>query len=225
MAYDRQVLRRRLLTPALALTLLAVAAGCDSGDGRDLPEPGPDQTASIAVTTTTAAAAVVDPAADPAVAAETPASEAADEDGVFEFSLVAPWQEAGAIPRDNTCDGLNISPSLSWSGVPAETVELAVVLTDLDADGYVHWVGFGIDPTTTGLASGEVPLAEALNSADTIGYTGPCPPSGTHAYLIELYAISQQIEYTRGDPAADVIAAIQAASLAQSSVIGTYTST
>ena len=84
---------------------------------------------------------------------------------------------------------------------------------------------FGIDPTTTGLASGEVPLAEALNSADTIGYTGPCPPSGTHAYLIELYAISQQIEYTRGDPAADVIAAIQAASLAQSSVIGTYTST
>ena len=37
------------------------------------------------------------------------------------------------IPRDYTADGRNVSPPLTWAGVPAAAKQLAVVLQDPDA--------------------------------------------------------------------------------------------
>ena len=47
-----------------------------------------------------------------------------------------------------TCDGDNRSPPLGWSGVPAGTVQLALVVDDPDAPRgtYVHWILIGLDP-------------------------------------------------------------------------------
>jgi phosphatidylethanolamine-binding protein (PEBP) family uncharacterized protein len=55
----------------------------------------------------------------------------------------------GEIPAQYTWDGADISPPLSWSGVPQETRSLVLLVEDPDAPSGVfhHWVVFDISPT------------------------------------------------------------------------------
>ena len=58
------------------------------------------------------------------------------------------------IPREYTADGRNVSPPITWAGVPAAAKQLAVVLQDPDAGNpppFVHWVIYKIPPTAKGL--------------------------------------------------------------------------
>jgi Phosphatidylethanolamine-binding protein len=61
------------------------------------------------------------------------------------------------IPPQYSCDGDDVSPPLSWDGVPKAAVDLALVVDDPDASGgtYVRWVLFGLDPSVTELEEGE----------------------------------------------------------------------
>ncbi len=102
------------------------------------------------------------------------------------------------IPPLYSCRGKNISPPLAWTGVPASTKSLALILDDPDAPmgTYVHWVIYNIPATSKGLAE-SIPARPKLddgslqgaNSSGGTGYTGPCPPSGTHHYHFKLYAL------------------------------------
>ena len=103
---------------------------------------------------------------------------------------------AGAgIPKNHTCDGGDVSPPLSWSGAPAGTRSFALVVDDPDASGFTHWLLVNIPASTTslgeGLKSGALPAGavEGSNDFGSIGYRGPCPPSGTHRYSHRLYAL------------------------------------
>lgn len=101
------------------------------------------------------------------------------------------------------CSGANISPALSWSGVPAGAQSLALLVHDPDAptgSGFWHWLAFDIPPTATGLArnSGDItnglaPPGTVQSGTDygTLGYGGPCPPPGDppHRYVFTLYAL------------------------------------
>jgi hypothetical protein len=50
------------------------------------------------------------------------------------IAISSPAFTAGAaIPQRFTCDGDNRSPPLGWSGVPAGTAEVALVVDDPDA--------------------------------------------------------------------------------------------
>ena len=103
----------------------------------------------------------------------------------------------GAIPRRFTCVGENVSPPLDWLGVPAGTVEVAVVVDDPDAPRgtYVHWVAVGIDPAHTELAEGALPpgARQGRNSAGKAAYSGPCPPGGPpHHYRFTVYALKRK---------------------------------
>ena len=40
------------------------------------------------------------------------------------------FQHNGTIPSRYTCDGLNVSPQLSWSGVPDNTKSLVLIVDD-----------------------------------------------------------------------------------------------
>jgi hypothetical protein len=70
------------------------------------------------------------------------------------------FSDQAGISQRFTCDGDNISPTLEWSDVPAEAVELALICEDPDAPGkkFVHWMLWGIDPgSVTRLSAGDVP--------------------------------------------------------------------
>lgn len=134
------------------------------------------------------------------------------------------FNEGASIPTEYTCDGANIAVPLAWSGVPEGTKEMALVMDDPDARGYVHWVVVGIPPTASGLGGG-APLpagAQDGRRSGGVGYTGPCPPSGTHHYVFTLYALSSTPAWATTPAAADVREAAAGVTLASATLSGTY---
>src|SRR6266536_2438083 len=84
------------------------------------------------------------------------------------------------IPARYTCEGEDVSPPLAWTGVPEGAVSLALICDDPDAPSgtFTHWVAWGIDPSTGGLAEGQSAPREGPNGFGSGGYRGPCPPPG-----------------------------------------------
>ena len=183
---------RRLIPLALLLTITAC-----SHDGRTLRPPNPNQTLSIVTTT-------------------VPPSTT-----VASISLILPFADGGVIDARFTCKGTGVSPGVSWGAVPSGTVELALIVTDPDAGGFVHWVLAGIDPNAINtVPEGAVPagLRQATNSFGKIGWAGPCPPSGSHHYVFTLHALSEPSGITNGMPAADAVNLINGRSVANAVV-------
>jgi hypothetical protein len=146
------------------------------------------------------------------------------------FSLASPaFSDGSAIPGRFTCDGPNVSPTLTWEGVPEGTAALALIVDDPDAPGrtFVHWVAFDIDGAPAGgLAEGvsgaSAAPPEGRNDFGRIGYGGPCPPSGTHHYRFQLYALDRRLALG-GTPTADQLRAAMAGHiLAETVLVGTY---
>src|SRR5256885_1632086 len=117
------------------------------------------------------------------------------------------FDEGGLIPAKYTGDGEDRSPPLSWSGVPEDAKELALVVDDPDAPGtvpFVHWLAYKIPAQSKSLADGasRSPPAGALqgiNSFGRSGYGGPAPPPGSpHHYHFRLYALDHALELRPG---------------------------
>ena len=98
------------------------------------------------------------------------------------------------VPKKFTCDGENISPSLSWSGFPEETKSFAIVVKDPDAPmgTWIHWLVYNIPKNKTSIKQGEIPGIEVANDFKKEHYGGPCPPSGTHRYYFIVYALDTE---------------------------------
>jgi Raf kinase inhibitor-like YbhB/YbcL family protein len=189
-----------------AFTLLTACAG---GDGRTLDPP----TFPLPVRETTA----------PSEPAELPRPTPAAA-----LRLIAPWAAGGSVPERYTCDDVDLAPPLSWTDVPAGTQSLALTVVDPDANDYVHWIVFDLDPSLTGLSEGDVPAGAVQwpNSAGAAAYRGPCPPPGQdHRYVFTLYALNQQLRVADDASAAEVISDLMRIALDQSSVTGRFART
>ncbi len=105
----------------------------------------------------------------------------------------AAFRESASIPEQYSCKGQNVSPPLNILNVPEKARSLALIMHDPDAPSgdYVHWIMWAIPATTETMAANSVPVGaiQGLNSADQNKYMGPCPPSGTHRYVFEIYAL------------------------------------
>jgi len=130
------------------------------------------------------------------------------------------------IPTRYTCAGRDISPPLTWTGVPAQARELALVVDDPDAPGgtYTHWILFGLPPSTSSLAEDSVPpgARQAENSGGRAAYAGPCPPSGTHHYRFTVYALDVPLELNNGAGTDDTLTAIGRHAVAQGRLVGVF---
>jgi Raf kinase inhibitor-like YbhB/YbcL family protein len=159
-----------------------------------------------------------------------PYDPAALDETVEPFALAAPWLDGGEIDSRHTCDGLDISPAVSWGAVPNGTVEIALALVDdsavTDGQPFVHWVIGGLDPAEIALTEDDVPAGalQALNFFGDVGYGGPCPPPGEepHLYRLTAYALNQQLELADGDPANDFLNIIATLTIASIDVTGFY---
>jgi Raf kinase inhibitor-like YbhB/YbcL family protein len=146
--------------------------------------------------------------------------------------LVSPAFPAGdMIPAEYTCDGADISPPLKWSGTPPGTRSFVLVVEDPDAPSGVfrHWAAYDIPGNSRGLARGYgrsrpgSGFREARNDFGRAGYGGPCPPSGTHHYHFELFAVNRPSLAV--DPSAtveDVLRAVEPYAIGRTELVGTY---
>lgn len=134
--------------------------------------------------------------------------------------------EGANIPVKYSCVGENISPELKWTGAPANTKSFALLMDDPDAPSgaFTHWVAFDIPAQQTEIAAGAKEVGkQGKNGAGRNGYTSPCPPSGTHRYLIKIYALDlATLGLNEGATRAQVETAMQNHILAQGSLIGKY---
>jgi Raf kinase inhibitor-like YbhB/YbcL family protein len=137
------------------------------------------------------------------------------------------FEPGGAIPPQHTCDGEDSSPDLTWVGAPAVSQALALVLTDPDARGFVHWIAYDLTGTPsgglpTGVSTSPDAPPQGTNSFGRIGYGGSCPPSGTHRYVFELHALDGPLGLT-GAPRLDALErAMSGHVLASATLMGTY---
>jgi len=211
-----------LATCVVALVL----AGCGD-EGQELRAPSSDQTTTSASTSTTAASSTTEVAAGTGggTGGEDASGGAASPTTATTLRLTSPAFENGAaIPSDFTCVGDDVSPPLAWTGVPAGTAELAVVVRDPDADGFIHWVIAGLSPDLGGVARGNPPsqAVEELNDFGRQGWSGPCPPSGTHNYDFRIYALDEPSGLAAGADGARAAEQLESATvLASAALSGT----
>jgi Raf kinase inhibitor-like YbhB/YbcL family protein len=136
------------------------------------------------------------------------------------------------LPKKYTCDGDEVSPPLSWSGLPQATKSIAMISDDPDAPmrTFVHWVIFNIPPEEKGLPEA-VPVGvkvlengarQGVGDARQIGYISPCPPSGTHRYYFKIYALDAMLELEPGATKPALLKAMEGHILAQGELIGKY---
>jgi Raf kinase inhibitor-like YbhB/YbcL family protein len=154
----------------------------------------------------------------------------------MDLTLTSPAFTAGAsIPAKYTCDGADISPPLSWKGVPPGTKSLALIVDDPDAPDpaapqrtWVHWVVYDIPPDAAGLPEGAaqhglpVGARVGLNDWKKAGYNGPCPPVGRHRYFHKLYALDLALPDLGHPSKAALEKAMQSHILAHAELVGTY---
>lgn len=131
------------------------------------------------------------------------------------------------IPAQYTCNGADISPPLTWQGVPPNTQSLALIVEDPDAPTgvWTHWVLFNIRPTVMNLGAGSLVPEGAettKNSWDSPGYRGPCPPFGAHHYIFKLYALDNVLSLGTGASKDDVLKAMTGHVIGSSELVGLY---
>lgn len=196
---------------ASALVAGSVLGACDTGDGRQLRAPSDSQRAAMPTTTSSTLPGVpiasepeILTATDPpttSTTSTTMVTATSGPDDAAPFTVTGPWAVGAAIPAEHTCDGADTAPVISWTSPPAGTIEVAVVVTDRDAEDFVHYAAAGFPPVAGGMGGAAVPGAvEGTNDFGTAGWRGPCPPTGaTHTYVWTVYALAEPSGFTAGE--------------------------
>jgi len=123
--------------------------------------------------------------------------------GAFSITSSA-FERSGAIPAQYTCAGAGISPPLSWQHVPAHAAELVLFVIDdssAGSGGGIRWIVGGIDPSSTGVAAGQVPPGGIVgaNTAGKAAYSPICPAHGKSDTIeFVMYALSKTISLSPG---------------------------
>ena len=144
----------------------------------------------------------------------------------------------GEIPAKHTCEGRDVSPPLSWTGVPDGTKSLVLVVDDPDAPDpkapqttWVHWIVYDIPASVTSLPEGAgkdtLPHGSrnGRNDWKRMVWSGPCPPVGRHRYFHKLYALDVVLGDLRSATKSDVEKAMIGHVLARVELVGIYQKT
>lgn len=148
------------------------------------------------------------------------------------------FADGGLIPAAHAQTGRDVSPPLTWSGVPEGTASFVLVVRDLDAvapgggEDLLHWLVWNIPGTATSLPAGVPegnapepprgggavprPPTDRLRQISATGpnYRGPAAPASgpPHHYVFELYALDVGIDVPAvGQSPAATRAAVMAA--------------
>lgn len=152
------------------------------------------------------------------------------------------FEHGGVIPKAHAgkrAGGENLSPALAWSGTPASTAQLLLVVQDIDSPTsipFVHCVAL-LEPDLVTLPTGALNAqdpargARVLRSGMGRGYLGPEPIKGhgPHRYVFQLFALPAAVTSAEGSAALDtakpgaVLATVSGPALARGRLDGLYT--
>ncbi len=139
------------------------------------------------------------------------------------------------IPEKHTAYGDDISPPLSWSGVPEGAKSLVLMMEDPDAaepKPFVHWLLYNLPPDMTSLPEG-LPKKPALEkpenalqgetSKGVIGYFGPKPPPwDVHHYHFQVFALDKVLDLKPAAKREDLLREMAGHVVAKGLLVGTY---
>ncbi len=149
----------------------------------------------------------------------------------------------GMVPEEYTAYSENKSIDLSWSNLPAGTVQLALICDDPEVvtigmmpTPFPHWVAYNIPASASGLPEdmtkdavvtgvpGLEGMINGLNGTRRPGYFGPRPPVNghLHAYHFRVYAIDSDLDLAEGLNKDELLAAIDGHVLATGMLMGHY---
>jgi Raf kinase inhibitor-like YbhB/YbcL family protein len=163
---------------------------------------------------------------------------AADMEDTITVSSSA-FAHHGTVPEVNTAYGDNVSIDLSWSNLPAGTVQLALVGDDPVVpmpSPFVHWVAYNIPASASGLpagmsadavvegVSGLEGMVNGVNGLRRTGYFGPRPPvdGKLHAYHYRIYALDAALNLEQGLNKEQLLEAIEGHVLGTGMLMGHY---
>jgi Raf kinase inhibitor-like YbhB/YbcL family protein len=139
------------------------------------------------------------------------------------------------FPKEYTCDGINVSPSIEISGLGtiSNVTSMAMILEDPDAPKgtFTHWVIWNLPPVD--VISGSIPnllnvtapinATQGINGAGKVGYIGPCPPAGKpHRYFLKVYGLDKMLDLKGGASKSDLENAMIGHIVIQAEAMATY---
>jgi len=129
----------------------------------------------------------------------------------------------GYIPVKYTCDGDGINPPLAVNDLPEKTVSLALIVDDPDAPHgtFDHWLLWNIAPTNA-IDENSAPGEQGQNGRKQNGYTGPCPPKGTHHYHFQFFALDALLDLPAGADKHTLLKAMEGHVIGTGVLIGLY---
>jgi Raf kinase inhibitor-like YbhB/YbcL family protein len=136
------------------------------------------------------------------------------------------FEDNKSIPPEYTCDGENINPPLVISGVPDDARSMVLIVDDPDAPlgTWVHWTVWNIGKETGEIPENSCPrdAIEGMTDSGKPGYSGPCPPSGTHRYFFKLYALDDFLSLSNSARVNDIRREMGGKILAEAQLVGLY---
>lgn len=152
------------------------------------------------------------------------------------FSITSPaFITDSEIPQRYTCDDEDVSPPLQWTGIPAATLSLVLIVDDPDAPDpkapkmtWIHWLLYNLPADSNGLPeavkNSQLPTAtsQGKNSWNRTGYGGPCPPIGRHRYYFKLYALDCVLPDLKHPDKDKLLKSMQGHILAETQLMTTY---
>ena len=135
------------------------------------------------------------------------------------ITVTSPDFDGKAMGPEFSCHGAGRHPAIHWSGAPAGTKSLALVMDDSAAPitPYIYWIVFDIGSQSSDIPAGRLPPGsrQADNSKGTSGYDPPCPANPGHFYRFTVYALDRRLTLPAGSSAKTAWMAIANAAIAR----------
>ncbi len=155
-------------------------------------------------------------------------------EGTVPLTVTSPRLVNGDLIRSRyTCDGLNLSPEVSWSGAPDQTEAFVIIFDDPDAPGgaFTHWLVYDLPASVVNLSEGtgggfdnlRGGGSQGMGDVDFLGYAGPCPPQGErHRYFLHVYALDTNLDLDHRGTRSEVVAGMDGHIVGHGAIFGLY---
>jgi Raf kinase inhibitor-like YbhB/YbcL family protein len=135
------------------------------------------------------------------------------------ITVTSPDFNGKVMGAEFSCRGAGRHPAIHWSGAPAGTKSLALVMDDSSAPitPYIYWIVFDIGRQSSDIPAGQLPpgARRADNSKGGIDYDPPCPTNPRHFYRFTVYALDKKLSLPARSSAKTAWMAIANAAIAR----------